>query len=114
VFFSGERLADPLPLMRRLVDAGRRLVVCTRGARGAIALTADGRWIDVAAEPVDRVVDTNGAGDAFLAGVVYGELVGLPIERSLRIGARVAARAVASTELAGPPLAPDELGRLAD
>ncbi len=46
------------------------------------------------------IVDTNGAGDAFLAGTVFGELHGLPIERSLRIGARVAALAVQSWDLA--------------
>ena len=111
VFFSGERLADPRPFMARLHDAGRELVVCTLAERGALALTADGRWLEIPAEPVGRIADTNGAGDAFLAGTVYGELRGLPIERSLRIGARVAALAVQSPELAPErPIA----GELAD
>ncbi len=104
VFFSGERLPDPQPFMERLVGAGRRFVVCTRGARGAVALTAAGDWLDVPAEMVDTVVDTNGAGDAFLAGVAYGELHGLPLKRALRIGARVAAISVTSAELASPAL----------
>ena len=68
VFFSGERLSDPRPFMERLRADGRQLVVCTRAEAGALALTADGRWLEVPAEPVDRIVDTNGAGDAFLAG----------------------------------------------
>ena len=106
VFFSGERMPDPRPFMKQLVRAGRRLVVCTRGARGAIALAADGSWLEVAAEPVEAVVDTNGAGDAFLAGVAYGQLRGQPLERSLRIGARVAALSVTSPELASPDLSP--------
>jgi acarbose 7IV-phosphotransferase len=100
VFFSGEQLPDPRPLMTRLHDAGRDLVVCTRGADGAVALTSDGRWLEIPAEPVDTVVDTNGAGDAFLAGTVFGELHGLPIVRSLRIGAHVAAAAIQSPDLA--------------
>src|SRR4051794_10549735 len=100
VFFSGERLADPRPFMTRLRDDGRELVVCTLGERGAIALTGDGHWIEVPAVPVATVVDTNGAGDAFLAGVVFGDLRGLPIERSLAIAARVAAAAVQSPDLA--------------
>jgi sugar/nucleoside kinase (ribokinase family) len=111
VFLSGEGLPDPRPFMGQLVADGRRLVVCTRGARGAVALTGDGHWLEVPAEPVEAVVDTNGAGDAFLAGVVYGELLGLPIERSLRIGARVAALAVQSFDLASPDLS---LASLAD
>jgi acarbose 7IV-phosphotransferase len=115
VFLSGEQLADPRPFMRRLHDAGRDLVVCTRGADGAIALTGDGRWLEMAAEPVSRIVDTNGAGDAFLAGTVAGKLLGLPIEQSLRNGARAAARAIQSLDLApgpgdGPAGSDDESG----
>jgi sugar/nucleoside kinase (ribokinase family) len=105
VFFSGEQLPDPRPLMTRLHDAGRDLVVCTRGADGAVALTRDGRWLEIPAEPVDEVVDTNGAGDAFLAGTVFGELRGWPIERSLEAGARVASAAIESPDLA--PLSAD-------
>jgi sugar/nucleoside kinase (ribokinase family) len=106
VFFSDEQIGDPRPFMRRLHEAGRDLVVCTRGADGALALTADGRWLEIPAEPVEVVVDTNGAGDAFLAGTLFGELHGLPIERCLTIGARVAALAVQSPELAGRTLGP--------
>ena len=102
VFFSGERLADPRPFMERLRRAGSELAVCTRAADGALALTADGRWLDVPAEPVPAIVDTNGAGDSFLAGVVLGELRGLPIEASLRLAARVAALSVQSPDLAPP------------
>jgi sugar/nucleoside kinase (ribokinase family) len=102
VFFSAEQLADPRPLMQRLHDAGRELVVCTQGAAGAIALTSDGRWLDVPTEPVDAIVDTNGAGDAFLAGTLYGRMRGASIEGALRIGARVAAMAVRSPDLAAP------------
>ena len=106
VFFSSERLEDPKPFMERLGSAGRELVVATRGRAGAIALTADGRWHEVPAEPVDRIVDTNGAGDAFLAGVLYGDIHDMPIEASLQIGARVAALAVQSPDLASPELSP--------
>ena len=113
VFFSGEQLPDPRPLMTRLHDAGRELAVCTRGADGAVALTRDGRWLEIPAEPVERVVDTNGAGDAFLAGTVFGGLHGLPIERSLRIGARVAAAAIGSPELAPLALSAEAVANLA-
>jgi acarbose 7IV-phosphotransferase len=106
VFLSGEGLPDPRPFMESLVAAGRRLVVCTRGAAGAVALTAAGRWLEVRAEPAAQVVDTNGAGDAFLAGVVVGEIHGRPIERSLELGARVAAISIGSPELASPDLSP--------
>jgi sugar/nucleoside kinase (ribokinase family) len=114
IFFSDQRMPEPWPFMKRLIRAGRQLAVCTRGAAGAIALTADGRWIEVPAEPVRRVIDTNGAGDAFLAGTLAGELRGLPIDQSLRVGARVAALSVASPELASADLSPASVADLFD
>jgi sugar/nucleoside kinase (ribokinase family) len=100
VVFSGERLGDPRPFMRRLRDAGRDLVVCTLAADGALALTADGRWIEVQPEPVDTIVDTNGAGDAFVAGTIAGVLGGETIDGALRRGAQTAALADQSADLA--------------
>ena len=100
IFFSGERLADPRPFMERLHADGRQLVVCTRAEGGALALRADGTWQKVPAERVDRIVDTNGAGDAFLAGMVFSELRGLALETALVVAARVAALAVQSEDLA--------------
>ncbi|MBT2388532.1 carbohydrate kinase [Streptomyces sp. ISL-1] len=59
---------DPDESCRRLAAEGR-LVVLTRGARGATAYTPDGPQVSVAAVPVE-VVNTIGAGDAFMAGVL--------------------------------------------
>ena len=50
------------------VNAGTTAVVCTHGSEGASGLTVSAGWIDIPAAPVTKVVDTNGAGDAFFAG----------------------------------------------
>jgi sugar/nucleoside kinase (ribokinase family) len=56
------------------------LVVMTRGAQGAVVLTAHGPE-EVAAAPVAKVVDTTGAGDLFAAGFLYGLTHGMdPVE----------------------------------
>ncbi len=47
------------------------LAALTRGATGSVVVTAGGP-VAVAAEPVDRVVDTTGAGDLYAAGFLYG------------------------------------------
>lgn len=59
---------DPDESCRSLAAEGR-LVVMTRGARGSAAYTPDAPPVSVAAVPVD-VVNTIGAGDAFMAGVL--------------------------------------------
>lgn len=58
--------ADPSPLLRGKTIAA----VVTHGARGAAVATIDGARADVDAPRVD-VVDTTGAGDAFVAALLW-------------------------------------------
>lgn len=69
------------------------LLVVTRSERGAIAI-ANGRRVEVSAEPVERIVDTTGAGDLFAAGFLTGQARGLDLETSLRMGAIAAAEVI--------------------
>lgn len=68
------------------------LLIATRSEHGAVAVTK-GERTHVAAEPIDRVVDTTGAGDLFAAGVLTGLSQGRPIADCLTMGA-VCARAI--------------------
>jgi len=63
--------AGPDDIARHWIALGARVVVVTRGGEGASAYLADGRRIDVAAQPV-AVVDTVGAGDSFMGGLIDG------------------------------------------
>ncbi|TKD53200.1 adenosine kinase [Sphingomonas baiyangensis] len=69
------------------------LLVVTRSEQGAIAVK-DGVRSAVAAEPIDKVVDTTGAGDLFAAGFLHGQAQGHDVETSLRIGAICAAEII--------------------
>lgn len=60
-------------VLGRWFGAGPAVVVGTRGARGAVLL-ADGVELDVPGRTV-TVVDTIGAGDAFMGGLIHGLLV---------------------------------------
>jgi sugar/nucleoside kinase (ribokinase family) len=72
------------------------LVVMTRGAQGALVLTPHGPQ-SVPAAPVERVVDTTGAGDLFAAGLLYGLTHGLDPVASTRLGGVCAAEVIAHT-----------------
>jgi sugar/nucleoside kinase (ribokinase family) len=67
--------------------------VLTRGAEGAVVI-ADGEEYTVKAEPVERVVDTTGAGDMFAAGYLYGYTQGRSPADCARIGALCAAEVI--------------------
>jgi sugar/nucleoside kinase (ribokinase family) len=97
VFLNDDGTDDHRALMTSLLERGATTVVCTLGARGAVARTAEG-WFDCPAEPAE-VVDTNGAGDAFFAGFFAAHLDGASTAECLRAGARQATRALGSRHL---------------
>lgn len=69
------------------------VLVATRSAAGAVA-SAHGERAVVAAEPVDKVIDTTGAGDQFAAGFLAGYAKGEPLETCLKRGAIAAAEVI--------------------
>ena len=75
------------------VGAKVPLLVVTLGPDGAMAVQ-EGRRYTVAAEPVERVVDTTGAGDLFAAGFLAGLSSGRSVEQCLRMGAIAAAEVI--------------------
>ncbi|WP_157155538.1 carbohydrate kinase family protein [Diaminobutyricimonas sp. LJ205] len=97
VFMNADRLPDPHDFMRSRVEAGATAVICTLGARGAIAYDRDGfHQVDA----VDtEVVDTNGAGDGFLAGYLDATLRGGGTDEALRAAAAQAAVALGTRHL---------------
>ena len=69
------------------------ILVVTRSEKGALAVEG-GRRVEVAAEPVETVVDTTGAGDLFAAGFLAGLSQSRPLDQCLRIGAIAAAEVI--------------------
>ncbi|MDO7874776.1 carbohydrate kinase family protein [Hymenobacter sp. ASUV-10] len=87
IHLSSDNLPDFRPVMEQLRAAGKQLVVCTHGAVGATLLTADGQWLEQAAVPAPAIVDSNGAGDSFFAGFLYGFRRHKPARKCLQYGA---------------------------
>jgi len=68
-------------------------LVVTRSEQGATAISGSER-ADVPAEPIDRLVDTTGAGDLFAAGFLAGQARGQGLAASLKLGAIAAAEVI--------------------
>ncbi|HVU11035.1 MAG TPA: PfkB family carbohydrate kinase, partial [Phototrophicaceae bacterium] len=60
-------------------------VVLSLGANGALLATPDGRCFH-ARPPQVEVVTAVGSGDCLLAGLLYGQTHGLPLDQALRYG----------------------------
>jgi len=65
----------------------------TRGAQGSVVV-AGSETIAVPAVPVEKVVDTTGAGDLYAAGFLYGFTHGEDLERCARLGAVAAGEVI--------------------
>ena len=68
-------------------------LVVTRGENGAIAVRG-GTRAQVAAEPIEQVVDTTGAGDSFAAGFLSGMSSDADLQTCLKMGAVAAAEII--------------------
>jgi ribokinase len=82
-------VSDLLVGARTILERGAKLVTVTDGEAGAVMGTEAGTW-HVSALPVPRVIDTNGAGDVFSAGIIHGVLCGWAAERTLRFASALA------------------------
>jgi sugar/nucleoside kinase (ribokinase family) len=74
---------------RHLVE----LAAVTKGAEGSVLATAE-ETIAIPAAPVERVVDTTGAGDLYAAGVLYGLTTGKSLAEAGRLGSLCAAEII--------------------
>ena len=81
----------------------------TRSEKGSV-IVADGEVHIIDAEPVAKVVDTTGAGDAYAAGVLHGLTTGRDLHTAGRIGSICAAEVISHMG-ARPEVALDKLVR---
>ncbi|MFC3071262.1 adenosine kinase [Phenylobacterium soli] len=69
------------------------LAAVTRSEHGSVILTK-GERLTVAAEPVEKVVDTTGAGDQYAAGFMFGLARGRPLQLCGKLGSLAAAEVI--------------------
>jgi sugar/nucleoside kinase (ribokinase family) len=82
--------------LREAVAAVRgrsELVVVTLSERGSMVVTA-GDTVEVRAAPVERLVDTTGAGDLYAAGFLHGFTTARPLAECAALGSLAAAEVI--------------------
>jgi sugar/nucleoside kinase (ribokinase family) len=75
------------------VRAEVELAALTRGGTGSTIVSRD-ETVRVEARPIDRVVDTTGAGDLYASGFLFGLASGLDLAESARLGSLAAAEVI--------------------
>lgn len=99
ILFANEEEIKSLFMQERFEDAASALskhveiAVLTRSEKGAV-IVGEGKHIVIHAAPVDKVMDTTGAGDQFAAGFLYGLTQHMGLERAGQLGALAAAEVI--------------------
>jgi sugar/nucleoside kinase (ribokinase family) len=87
--FETDSFETAVEALRERVTLG----AVTRGEQGSVIL-ARGERLSVAAEPVEKVVDTTGAGDQYAAGFMFGLARGRPLQLCGKLGSIAAAEVI--------------------
>ena len=94
VFFSADGFTGDLRAwMQEISGYGPKLVTATMGTEGSLTCNEQ-EFYFCPAVPAEKLVNTVGAGDSYIAGFTDGLLRGLPIRECMEAGARLASRVV--------------------
>ena len=72
-----------------ILDLGPKSVIIKDGENGSHFFDSQNNF-SIKAFPVDKVIDTTGAGDAYMGGVLMGKINGKSIFESMKVGAVMA------------------------
>lgn len=86
VLLSSDNMPDYKPFMKKMMDEGKELVVVTHGKQGSTGLGKNGQWFDIEINNSFQLVDSNGAGDAYFSGFLYGFNKDYSIEKCMQYG----------------------------
>lgn len=75
-------ITDAIAASREIAALGPRIVTVTRGENGAILRQGTDVWVGEAL-PLERIIDTNGAGDIFSAGLIHAAFRQFPPDQML-------------------------------
>lgn len=101
---------DDLETALRFLARYTRNPVITLG-KGGCAYLKDGRMVVIPANNDYIAVDTTGAGDNFLTGVVYGMIHDLSLEESLKLGNLFAGISTTGVGCFGATVTPEDIRR---
>ena len=94
---------DVEAMARWFLNQGVSRIYITMGSRGVYC--SDGKHNIALPSQAMTVVNTTGAGDAFMAGVVHAELSGATMHEACSIGIKAAALTLQSTAAVNPAIA---------
>ena len=95
-----------------LLERGTHCIVVSMGQRGCYWADRSGAKFHAALRPVSQMVDATGAGDAFMAGLLYAYLHRFPPERAARWALAAGIIAVTSAGTVSPGMSAELVNKI--
>lgn len=83
---SSVNLPNEVAFLESMIDKGKECAILTKGSKGLIAIDSNKKIIELDAFPISNYVDSNGAGDSFVAGFTIKYLETNDFLESLKFG----------------------------
>ena len=109
LFMSSDNCPKYKDVMLKFLEQNKRIIVCTHGKNGSTLLTVDGEFLDFSIIDRYEMIDTNGAGDSFMSGFMFGYLNGYSLIDSMKLATINGGLCVNSPELVNQRLTPELL-----
>ena len=77
---------DVYKRQEKILDKGLKRIFVSLGADGCLYMDREGRHIEKKLRPVENMVNATGAGDAFMAAVIYSYVNEFDIEKTIDYG----------------------------
>jgi len=86
IALSGQNGSDINEMSKAILDLGPKSLIIKDGKKGSYFFDSKIQF-SIKAYPVKEVIDTTGAGDAYIGGILMGKMNGMSILDSMKIGA---------------------------
>ena len=77
-------------MAKAILELGPKSLIIKDGEKGSSYFDCDDNVFEIKAYPLKEVIDTTGAGDAYLGGILMGKLKGMHIFEAMKVGAVMA------------------------
>ena len=86
IALSGQSGSDINEMSKAILNLGPKSLIIKDGEKGSYFFDSNNQF-SIKAYPVKEVIDTTGAGDAYIGGILMGKMNGMSILDSMKIGA---------------------------
>ena len=114
IALSGQSGSDINEMSKAILDLGPKSLIIKDGEKGSYFFDSNNQF-SIKAYPVKEVIDTTGAGDAYIGGILMGKMNGMSILDSMKIGAVTASFCIEGIGANGLlKITPDEFDKRLD